>query len=285
MGPLEGKKCLITGASRGLGAEIARKCWRDGANLFLVARTKDALHELIRSLPSGRSQAEMFAADLSLPEAPRRIAAAFKERFGALDALINNAALHGAVGPFHLTAQALWESSFAVNFFAPARLARECVPLMGKSGRGKMIFLSGGGAAGARANFTAYSTAKTAIVRLAENLAQELAPLSIDVNCIAPGPMPTALLREILDTGPEKAGQQEYNAAARIMRSGGQVMENAAELAAYLASAGSDGITGKLISAVWDPWRDFEKHKAKLAASDIYTLRRIVPEDRGEKWN
>jgi 3-oxoacyl-[acyl-carrier protein] reductase len=87
----------------------------------------------------------------------------------------------------------------------------------------------------------------------------------------------------VVRAGPEKAGV-EYERVLEVKRSGGQPPERAAALAWFLASAESEGITGRLISAVWDPWTSLVARKEELQASDIYTLRRITPEDRGKKW-
>jgi 3-oxoacyl-[acyl-carrier protein] reductase len=283
MGVLDGKTCVITGASRGLGAEIARLFWSNGANLFLVARTETALKDLIASLPVTGAKAVAYVSDLSSPTSANYIAAAVKKEFNKVDILINNAAVHGTIGPFSSSNESDWEKTFTVNFFTPTRLVRECIPLIPKGG--KIIFLSGGGATGPRVNFSAYGVAKTAIVRFAENLAKELLPEQIDVNCISPGTMPTKLLKEIVDIGLETVGSNEYLAAKRVIDSTDDAIGNAAKLALYLASSDGDNITGKLISAVWDPWKNFIAYKNDLQSTDIYTLRRISPEDRDKNWS
>ena len=88
----------------------------------------------------------------------------------------------------------------------------------------------------------------------------------------------------MLSAGPEKVGQSFYEASLRQKESGGTPLERGAELCVYLASSESDGITGKLISAVWDPWADFASHRQELEKTDVYTLRRIVPGERGLPW-
>ena len=88
----------------------------------------------------------------------------------------------------------------------------------------------------------------------------------------------------MLQAGPEKVGAAFYKRSLQLKQDGGTSPAKGAALAVYLASAASDGITGKLISAVWDPWEDFEQHAEELRTSDIYTLRRIVPKDRGMTW-
>ena len=107
---------------------------------------------------------------------------------------------------------------------------------------------------------------------------------NIDVNAIAPGPLNTKMLDEVIDAGPERVGEEFFEKALQQKASGGAGLERGAKLAVFLGSTASDGISGKLISALWDPWDDFNRYKDRLADSDIYTLRRIVPTDRGESW-
>jgi 3-oxoacyl-[acyl-carrier protein] reductase len=155
---------------------------------------------------------------------------------------------------------------------------------MAKTGRGKVINLSGGGAASPRANFTAYATAKAGLVRFSETLSEETRDAGVDVNCIAPGAMDTEMLSEVVKAGAAAAGQKEYDLALKVSKTAGNSLERAAALCVFLASEASDGITGKLISAIWDPWETLAEHLGELQKTDIYTLRRIVPKDRGMNW-
>jgi hypothetical protein len=92
------------------------------------------------------------------------------------------------------------------------------------------------------------------------------------------------MLEEILEAGPDKVGKSFYERSLQQKRAGGAPLDKAAELAVFLASERSNGITGKLISALWDPWNDLPEHLEDLRSTDIYTLRRIVPKDRGRNW-
>jgi hypothetical protein len=100
---------------------------------------------------------------------------------------------------------------------------------------------------------------------------------------VAPGSLNTRLLEEVLEAGAEKVGRDFYERAVKQKADGGVPLERGAELCVFLASAASDGITGKLLSAIWDPWEELPRHADDLS-SDLYTLRRIVPKDRGLKW-
>jgi NAD(P)-dependent dehydrogenase (short-subunit alcohol dehydrogenase family) len=155
------------------------------------------------------------------------------------------------------------------------------VPIMRRQGHGKIIALSGGGATQPLPHLSAYAAAKAGVVRFAETLAEELKGSGIDVNSVAPGALNTRLLDEVLVAGPERVGNSFYERALRQRQEGGTPLEKGAELIAFLASAESDGITGRLLSAVWDDWSALPDQRERLSQSDVYTLRRIVPADRG----
>jgi 3-oxoacyl-[acyl-carrier protein] reductase len=278
---MPGLHAIITGASRGLGRSIAAEFWLRGASLALVARNRAALEELRDELPARSGQEiHLIDADLSDASAPEFIAARVQEHWSHTDALVNNAAIVGPIGPVWENDWCEWQRTIQVNLIAPVALCRLCIPFMPPGSA--IVNLSGGGATGPRVNFTAYGTAKAGLVRFTETLAQETAGRGIRVNAIAPGAMNTEMLEAVLRSG--DAAGKEYAAAVRQKSSGGQPPENAAALAYYLASPESAPITGRLISAVWDPWRSLATRAEELQGSDIYTLRRITPEDRGKQW-
>ena len=225
-----------------------------------------------------------LAADLSGPETPERIFAAVRRFGGCLDVLANNAAIIGPIGPLAGNDWAEWHRTIQVNLLAPAALCRAAVAWMKAQAEGVILNVSGGGATSPRPNFSAYATAKAGLVRMSETLAEEVKPYGIRVNCLAPGTMNTDMSKAILRVGPELSGEQEYHRTREQAERGGISMEVPAELAVYLASDKCSGITGRLISAAWDPWKDLHQRTADLEGSDIYTLRRIVPEDRGRRW-
>jgi 3-oxoacyl-[acyl-carrier protein] reductase len=150
--------------------------------------------------------------------------------------------------------------------------------------RGCIIQVSGGGATNPLPGLSAYAASKAAVVRFAETLALEVKDFGISVNSIAPGALNTRLLDEVLAAGPDKVGRQFYERSLAQKRDGGVPLSKGAELAVFLASDTARGITGRLISAVWDHWQEWPNHLDTLAESDLYTLRRIVGRDRGENW-
>src|SRR3989304_3857404 len=161
------------------------------------------------------------------------------------------------------------------NLRGPSLAPRFVLPQMLRQGRGKIINLAGGGASSPFPRFSAYATSKAAVVRLTETLAEELKGSGIDVNAIAPGAVNTRLLDQVLEAG-DAAGDQFLNCARRQREEGGTPPEKAAELAVFLASDKSNGLTGRLISAVWDEWPEMALRIPEIMASDLYTLRRVT---------
>jgi NAD(P)-dependent dehydrogenase (short-subunit alcohol dehydrogenase family) len=280
---LAGRNAIVTGASRGLGLAIAEAMARAGANLLLIARSEASLAAVRERALACSIQVSVFSADLQDRAAPEAIFAEARRIWPRLDILVNNAAILGPIGNLWENDWDQWQNALTVDLAAPAALCRLAAAWMRKTGGGAIVNLSGGGATKSRPRFSAYATAKAALVRFSETLAEEAAADGIRVNCIAPGAMNTAMLEAVLGAGPESAGA-EYAQAEKQVREGGASPELAASLCVFLASEKAAGITGRLISAVWDPWRDLDRRAEDLKASDIYTLRRIVPEDRGKKW-
>jgi len=281
------KTVLLTGASRGLGQHIAEAFWRHGADVFLVARSAEALTALCGRLTSGArdgQRAGCLAMDLTAPYGPERIFEELLGFSGRVDALINNAAIIGPIGPLDENDWAQWQKAIHVNLLAPVALCRLAIQRMRSQGGGAIVNLSGGGATSPRPFFSAYATAKAGLVRFTETIAAEAGRYGIRVNAIAPGAMNTEMHDAVLRAGPALAGETEYRKAVEQEERGATSPATPAELAVFLASDAAAGINGKLISAVWDPWKNLASHAAELAQSDVYTLRRIVPEDRGFRW-
>ncbi len=232
----------------------------------------------------GGQQILSYTGDVSTPEACTQIAERAMDAFGGLTILVNNAGILGELGRIEDVAWEDWAQVIAVNVFGPALLCRAVIPQMRHQGYGKIINVSGGGATKPLAGMSAYAASKAALVRLTENLALELSGAGVDVNAIAPGALNTRLLDEMLAAGPARLGDEFYEGALRQRETGGNSLEYAAALSVFLASAASDGISGRLISAVWDDWASLAGRRTELAAGDVYTLRRIVPADRGLSW-
>jgi 3-oxoacyl-[acyl-carrier protein] reductase len=282
-GALEGRTALITGGARGLGLEIARAYLREGARIVICARSAAALAAAREELAAA-GEVHAHAADVSMPEAAQELVAFAAEKLGGLDILVNNAGVYGPKGAIDEIVWAQWVRAIEINLMGSVLPARFALAHLRQSERGKVVQLSGGGATSPLPMLSAYAASKAAVVRFAETLAHEVADDGIDVNAIAPGALNTTMLDEVLEAGPEAVGDAFYAKAVEQRDNGGTPLTHGAELAVYLGSRRSDGITGRLLSAVWDPWEDLEQHAETLEESDIYTLRRIVPAERGEGW-
>jgi NAD(P)-dependent dehydrogenase (short-subunit alcohol dehydrogenase family) len=270
---------IVTGASRGLGREIVKHLATAGFAVAAVARDLDALRE---TCDQSGGDATPYAADLAqLDQLPSLVKRIGDDHAGTIDVLVNNAAIQGPMGLFDELDFDAWRAVFDANLFAPMRLCQLVLPAMRQRRRGKIINLSGGGATAPRPHVTAYAGSKVAMARLTETLAIEYKPFGIDINAVAPGAMNTNMLQETLAA----KLPFEHDKAVQQQQTGGAPPAMAAELVAWLASPTSNGITGKLISALWDGWRDLPAHKADLEKfADLYTLRRIIPKDRGLGW-
>jgi len=279
---------VVTGASRGLGKAIAKALWTHGANVLLAARSKEGLDALQAELLAAPARANqtvaVCVADLSKESAIESIASKALTIWPKADGLINNAGILGPVGKAWENDWRDWEATMRVNLFAPVELCRAFIPWMIQTGGGSIITLSGGGATGPRPHFTAYATAKTGLVRFTETIAHELKGTGVRANSISPGALATDMLKEILVAGRDKVGADEFDKVTQQVESGGTPPEKAAELCAFLMSDNAKEITGRLISAAWDPWEKLADHVAELNASEVYTLRRVLPEQRGLAW-
>ena len=283
-GALEGRAALITGGARGLGLEIARAYLREGARVVICSRSVAALAAAQEELAAAGGEVHAHAADVSVPEAAQELVAFAAEKLGGLDILVNNAGVYGPKGAIDEVVWAQWVRAIEINLMGSVLPARFALDHLRQSERGKVVQLSGGGATAPLPFLSAYAASKAAIVRFAETLAHEVADDGIDVNAIAPGALNTGMLDEVLEAGPEGVGEAFYAKAVQQHENGGTPLERGASLAVYLGSRRSDGITGRLLSAVWDPWEELEQHADTLRDSDIYTLRRIVPAERGQGW-
>jgi NAD(P)-dependent dehydrogenase (short-subunit alcohol dehydrogenase family) len=286
--PLQDRSAIITGASEGLGAEIARRYVKAGANVAICARTEAAIQKLedeLRSMAQCGQMVVALTADVSIAsDADRLVRAAF-DKFGDLQILVNNAGVYGPKGVLEEVDWSEWTSAMEINLYGSVLMCRAVLPHFKKCRYGKIIQLSGGGATNPLPRISAYAASKAAVVRLAETLAEEVREYRIDVNSIAPGALNTRLLDEVLSAGPAKVGVQFYEKSVKQKHEGGSDLRKAADLAVFLGSGVSDGISGKLLSAIWDPWQILPEHLEELRTSDIYTIRRIVPKDRGAEWD
>jgi len=201
------------------------------------------------------------------------------------DGLVTCAGLQGEIGRAVTADPARWSATVRANLDGSFNAIRAFHALLSRAPRrAKIVCFSGGGATKARARFSAYGAAKTAVVRLVETIAEEEKSAALDINAVAPGAIHTRLTDEVIALGPAVVGDAEYQAALKQGASAGASLERALDLVEWLLSPESDGISGRLLSAPWDPWPGLARNAGALSASDVYMLRRILPEDRGLGW-
>ena len=285
---LQGVRAIVTGGNQGFGYAVAERFVAEGARVFLCARDGDRLQAAATRLQEkapGPDAVRWEQADVSVPDDVQNVVEGTIAAFGGLDVLVCNAGVYGPKGPIERVDWNEWVQALNVNLFGAVLCCRAVLPHFRAQRSGKIILLSGGGATKPLPFLSAYAASKAALVRFGETLAEEVKDAGIDVNAVAPGALNTRLLDEVLEAGPAQVGQDFYKQSLAQKEKGGTPLDTGAALCAFLASSQSDGITGRLISAVWDPWRDLPARRDELAASDIYTLRRIVPEDRGKSWS
>jgi NAD(P)-dependent dehydrogenase (short-subunit alcohol dehydrogenase family) len=284
---LAGRSAIITGSSLGLGAAIAEAFAAKGAALMLCARNRTELDAQRERLAIAYPHTRVIAqpADVSKRADIDSLFAGATEAFGRIDILVNNAGVYGPMGTIERIDWDEWVQAMAINLTGLVYCCRKAVEAFKPQRYGKIINLSGGGATNPLPGISAYAASKAAVVRFTETLALEVKDFGIDVNAVAPGALATRLTDQLVAAGPERVGTSLHERMRKLAKEGGTPLSVGASLCAYLASPESDGITGRLIAAQWDPWPFTDVMKGKIDKSDIYTLRRIVPADRGESWD
>jgi len=273
---LAGKSTLVVGGSGGIGRVVAAHVAAEGSKLCIVGRNRRRISTALTQLrEAGYSEIKGMCCDVGDYRSVQRMMMRAAKMLDGLDILINAAGIQAPIGAFSGNNIKEWEHNLQVNLFGPVYCCKAVLPFFEARGGGSIINFSGGGATSSRAFFSAYAVAKTGLVRFTEVLAEELLDRKIRVNAVAPGAVNTRMLDEVISYG-QKAGDRELGEAKRRAKEGGAPPELAAELVVFLASHRSAGLTGKLISAQWDPWKTWNKASIKvIMASSKYSLRRL----------
>lgn len=193
-GRLQGRIALVTGASRGIGAAVARRYAEEGAHLVLVARTTGALEELDDEIQKiTGTPATLVPMDLTDYDEIDHMGAALHERFGHLDILVGNAGILGTLSPLGHIDPKVWEQTMAINLTANWRLLRSMDPLLQRSDAGRAIFVTSSVGAEPRAYWSAYAISKAGLEMMAKIYAKENAKSRLRVNLVNPGGTRTAM--------------------------------------------------------------------------------------------
>ena len=263
-----GRRILVTGGSLGIGLAVSQELARRGARLVVSARGSEAIAAAIDSLEGVGH--EGISMDVSDPRAWEHAAAAI-DAGGDLHGLVTAAGILGPIGALDTLPAADLIETITVNLVGTMLALRFALPRLRAAG-GRAVTFSGGGGTSPLPRYDAYAASKAGVVRLTENLATSG---EIEINAVAPGFVATRMHDETLRAGPDAAGQSYYQRTQEQVRAGGFPASEAAELVAFLLGPHAAGITGRLISAQWDPWREEEFRERLRTDSDLAKLRRI----------
>lgn len=235
---LQGRIAVITGASKGLGKQMAESLAAEGAAVALVARNKELLDGVAAGIGQQGGKAEVIVADVTDESAVSDVARQVSEKLGVCDILINNAGINNRKSVDEFTLKE-WNEIVAVNLTAPFLMCRALVPAMKKARWGRIINMTSIMSHVSLPQRTGYSATKAGLLGMTRALALELAPWHITANGISPGPFATEMNRAIIDD-PEKNAQF----LARIPAGRWGKVEEIGRLAVYLCSEEAGFITG-----------------------------------------
>jgi NAD(P)-dependent dehydrogenase (short-subunit alcohol dehydrogenase family) len=264
----------VTGAGRGLGKRLAMGFSSAGAKVGLIARTERELDAT--RLEIKQSGGEVFAAKADvriwseLSSAFNSLKRRFHSHGAEVDVLVASAAIQGEIGPFAEADPKQFAAVLDTNVLGLMHSIRIALPGMIERRRGKIIVLAGGGSESGRPNFASYAVSKTAAVRLAETIAEEVRDFNVQINCFSPGGAYTSMTDDILAAG-ERAGTKEIERAEKVRLTGGVAAEKQIQCALFLASEKSNHISGKLIHVT----DDLKKLEQANMTPDVLTLRRL----------
>jgi 3-oxoacyl-[acyl-carrier protein] reductase len=212
---IAGRACAVTGASRGIGRDVARRLCEEGAAVLLVARSPDALDEAAAEARAAGGEAATLALDVTEPDAGKRILAAATESFGKLDVLVNNAGT-ARWRTLDEVPDADWQAAWEVNVMAPLRAIRAAVPGMRERGWGRIVNVSSTAGKRPSAMMPEYSVAKAAELSLSRLVADLYAKDGVIVNAVCPGPTRSELWMDpggLLDQSREAGAHASREAA------------------------------------------------------------------------
>lgn len=265
------KNVMITGAGRGIGKRLALGFARHGARLLLYCRSKSELDLARIEIEQSGGVAQRFQGDVTDTERLNAAAGRVQSSFQSpVDVLICAAGIHGPVQSFVESSLTAWTHALNVNLIGVVNACRAVLPEMMKRRAGKIIVLACESDRMPHSNLSAYAVSKTALVRLVESIAVEVADNNVQINCLDPGRAYTTLTDELIQAE-EHLAPSLVAEAREVRRTGGASAELQLQHALFLASEQSNHINGKLIH-ITDDW---QKLRNATLRADALTLRRV----------
>jgi NAD(P)-dependent dehydrogenase (short-subunit alcohol dehydrogenase family) len=271
---LKDKIIVVTGGSKGIGLAVSKKIALEGGIVVMCSRNSDDLSKATKELEIiSNNKHDYFNVDVSVSYEVNRFKNWIKSKYKKIDGLVNCAGVYGPIGKtVNINIQEFIDA-LNINLIGTINMCSYFNDIFNNKDKKKIVNFSGGGAASPFPNYSAYATSKVSIVRLTENLSIEMP--DFDVNCVAPGFVITSLHEQTLNAGSENVGVSFYENTIKQIENGGVPPEKAADLTAFLLSDESNGISGKFISAAWDPWQEKDFQDLLKNDKDFAVLRRI----------
>ena len=273
---LEGRTYVVVGAGRGIGRLLAEHLAAHGADLVLAARSREQLEQVAGELTAQHPR-DVRVCPTDVADHDSVVALAdFASGAGPVGGLVNCAAVLGPVGRIDQVDATEWRRAVTIDLLGAASCCAAFAPVLAASGGGSIVNLSGGGIGGPNPpeRISAYATAKAGVVVLTEVLGRELAPLGVRVNVVAPGPVPTGFMADVLDGGPEIAGAELFERTV-AQHAAPEPTDALLALVEFLLSPAAGGVTGRFLSAKWDSIEELVATTESGAHPSRYTLRRI----------
>ncbi|MEJ7875701.1 MAG: SDR family oxidoreductase [Solirubrobacterales bacterium] len=248
---LEGKACVVTGASRGIGFDVSERLCAEGASVLMVARGEADLASAAAKLADCPGEAATLALNVTAPDAAERILAGASERFGQLDIVVNNAGQAKWRSLADIPDED-WQAAWDLNVMAPMRLMRAVIPAMAERGWGRIVNVSSTAGKRPSGNMPEYSVAKAAQLSLSKVFAEAHASDGVLINAVCPGPTASEMWMEpggLLDQSKELSGassREEALAATGASRPIGRLAEpsEVGAVIAFLCSEAASYVTG-----------------------------------------
>ena len=266
------KYIIITGGSGGIGSQITRVLLRANYHVIVIGRSQNNF-DLMADRLINNQNLSFYKLDISDKNSVNTFYNDLNKIDGDIYALINAAGVQSPIGKFINSDYNDWIINLSNNFLGTVNMIRGFLFNSNNKSQRKIINFSGGGSTSSRPNFSAYAVSKTAIVKFTEILADEIADQNIDINAIAPGAVNTNMLDEVLAA--KSLAGEEYALAKKRKKSGGVSPKKAVDLCQFLLSKDANGVTGKLISAIWDDYRDSNFLTRLKTDPEFCCLRRI----------